>query len=225
MKGGLPIIVSVPAAIAVIPRQSNVQRVIESLGPLPNPAPGQPAVVMMAGLPGTGKSTIARRLAKAIGGTVLESDAVRQLMFGRREYSSTESFAVFRTLHTAARYLLALHVTVVVDATSILEKDRKPLYRLAEEARAPLFILQVEAPASVVEERLARRKSGAGAVGDRSEAGLEVYERMSGRFQPIREPHWRVDTSDEIKTEAELASLELACRRVIEGDGLGEKSR
>jgi predicted kinase len=50
---------------------------------MPTPAPGQPVLVMLCGLPGTGKSTLARRLQHRLPAVVVESDRVRQRLFAR----------------------------------------------------------------------------------------------------------------------------------------------
>ena len=45
---------------------------------IPPPALGQPVLVVLCGLPGTGKTTLARRLADALPAVIIESDRVRQ---------------------------------------------------------------------------------------------------------------------------------------------------
>ena len=73
-------------------------------------------IVMMAGLPGTGKSTLARALAARLRGAVLDKDAIRAALFepGRVEYSAAQDDFCLETMLRTAAYLLAkdagLHV-------------------------------------------------------------------------------------------------------------------
>jgi GTP1/Obg family GTP-binding protein len=58
-------------------RRTDVDRVLQSLGDLPPPRP-RPALVLVAGLPGTGKSQFSRELKSRTDSVILESDAVRR---------------------------------------------------------------------------------------------------------------------------------------------------
>src|SRR5947207_952910 len=74
----------------------DVVRLRETLGELPAAA-GEPALVTLTGLPGTGKSFFAARLREALGGraVVLESDALRKALVARPTYSLPESARLF----------------------------------------------------------------------------------------------------------------------------------
>jgi hypothetical protein len=78
-------------------RTSDVDRVLQSLGALPPPRT-RPALGVVAGLPGTGKSQFSRELRLRTGAIILESDAIRRLLFERPSYSWWESRRVFTAL-------------------------------------------------------------------------------------------------------------------------------
>ena len=126
-------------------RETDADRILLSLGELPLPVP-RPALVVVAGLPGTGKSKFCRELKLRSGAVILESDAVRRLLFERRAYSWFESRRVFSALHAAARKLLGAGVSCIVDATNVAEVYRRPLYDIAEERGAKLIVVEVTAP-------------------------------------------------------------------------------
>jgi predicted kinase len=67
-----------------------------------------PCLVLMAGLPGTGKSTLARALATRLGGLVLDKDRVRAALFAESwiEYSQQQDDFCIEILLQAAAYLL-----------------------------------------------------------------------------------------------------------------------
>ena len=65
-----------------------------------------PALVVISGLPGTGKSQFARELQRRTGAVVLESDALRRLLFEKPSYSWQESRRLFAAIHAVAERLL-----------------------------------------------------------------------------------------------------------------------
>ncbi len=191
------------------------------MGALPAPVRGRPVLVMTVGLPGSGKSTFAGRLGPQIQAVVLESDALRRLLNPAPTHSPRENFILFRSIHAAARELLDRGISVIVDATSLIESDRRPLYRVAEETGARLVVVETTAPEDLVLARLGRRL--AGETTDSSDAGPEVYARMAERYQPVRRPHWVVDTSDPASTEAALAAIIDEAHSIQEQAGSGER--
>jgi predicted kinase len=161
-----------------------------------------PALAVLVGLPASGKSSIARGLSARTGAVVIESDAVRRLLFSRPSYSGTESRRLFRAIHAAIEQLLADGRSAILDATNVAEDEREPLYSIAERTTARFVLVQVTAPPRVLRARLIERETSAMS---NSEADLGVYERMRARVDTIQRPHHVVDTSGEI--DATLAAI------------------
>ena len=65
-------------------------------------------IILMAGLPGTGKSTLARALAEMTGGSVLSKDQIRAALFSPEdiEYSTAQDDFCMEIMLQAARFLL-----------------------------------------------------------------------------------------------------------------------
>ena len=65
-------------------------------------------LIVMAGLPGTGKSTLATRLALALGGVVLSKDVVRAAMFpaNTTDFTAEQDDVAMNAVYAAAAYLL-----------------------------------------------------------------------------------------------------------------------
>jgi aminoglycoside phosphotransferase family enzyme/predicted kinase len=159
-----------------------------------SPAPA--TLVAVGGLSGSGKSTVARLVAPALGAApgavVLRSDEIRKRQAGlapterapASAYSAAADAAVFDELFTTAGTLLEAGRAVVLDATFLRPDLRTRAQAVAQGAGAPFRGLWLEAPAQVLEARVAARR------GDASDAGLDVL-----RSQLTRDPgpmDWRV---------------------------------
>lgn len=188
-----------------VARRSPADVVVGMARPLPKPRES-PAMVMLVGPPGVGKTTFARALAAAPIAAI-ESDAVRRAMFARPRYDREESGAVFDAVHAALRRLLARGVSVLVDATNLVEAERAVMYGIAEESGARTIIVRLTAPAAVVRKRLA-----AGGARGASEAGVAEFERMRRRREPIRRRHYVVDATGSTRAGVEAIAREIAAR-------------
>ncbi len=196
--------------------RKDVQRLMESLGELPEPTI-TPAFIVVSGLPGSGKSFFCRRLAECLFSLsphplvspsistrppaspfpILESDALRRLLFPTPNYSRGESDRVFRACHMLIEDLLRRGIPLIFDATNLIEHQREHLYHIADSVGARLIIVRVEAPPELVRQRLQDRLSRLDPE-DKSEADWRVYRRMSAAAQRIQRNHFAVDTSRDI---------------------------
>lgn len=167
-----------------------------SLPPLPEPV-AHPALVVVSGLPGTGKSYFCRRLAERIDLVILESDSLRRLLFATPSYTKEESTQLFRACHGLVEELLRKGISVALDATNLEEHNREQLYHIADQSGAGLIIVRMEAPAEVVQQRLERR-SRREDQSDHSEADWNVYSKMKPTVDKIGRNHFAVDSSKDI---------------------------
>ena len=177
-------------------RLSDVERLAESLGELPEPMV-EPAFIVVSGLPGTGKSHFCSRLAERLPFVILESDALRKTLFLSPSYSPQESSHLFQACHLLIERLLKKGIPLILDATNLSERYRERLYSIADRLDAKLILVRVEAPASIVRERLKARQKGASPEG-KSDADWEVYQKMQPAVQKINRNHYAVDTSRDI---------------------------
>jgi len=175
---------------------SDIRELKKSLGELPEPV-AKPALIIVSGLPGTGKSYFSRKLAERLPSVVIESDALRKHLFPVPSYSSDESHHLFAACHRLIEEFLDIGISVILDATNLVEHHREPLYRIAQRLQAKLILVQVEAPRELVRERLQGRAEGIDRE-DKSDAGWNIYQRMKTRVERISRNYFAVDTSRDI---------------------------
>jgi predicted kinase len=181
-------------------RQAALQAAADEVeAALPGVAPTtrRPVLVLLSGLPGTGKSYLARRLAPLLKATVVETDSVRMLLYPQPQYTAGENFWVYRVCHEVIGRLLRRGVSVIFDATNLRERHRQILYQMADALGANLVLVRTTAPERVVRSRLHQRAIQPDPE-DHSRADTTVYYRMYDAEEPMRRPYLTVDTSQDL---------------------------
>ena len=174
----------------------DVEKLRQSLNGLPQPQV-EPPLIVISGLPGTGKSFFCHKLAERLSFLILASDTLRIILFPSPQYQESENKRLFSACHVLIEELLSKGIPIIFDATNLLEHHREYFYRAAERAGAKLILVWVEAPPKVVRQRLLAREKTAVPQYD-SEAGWEVYNKMKPRREKIARNHFVVDTSQDI---------------------------
>jgi predicted kinase len=169
----------------------DVRRLQESLGPLPKPVE-PPVFIALSGLPGTGKSYFSRKLAAKLPLVILESDALRKVLFPKPTYDWRESARLFRACYFLIEELLQDGISLILDATNLSERYRKELYKIAQRTNAKFILVKMEAPPGIVRRRLEDRKRD---LLSHSDADWEVYQAMKLRADGIRREHYIVNTT------------------------------
>jgi aminoglycoside phosphotransferase family enzyme/predicted kinase len=154
------------------------------------PPARRPCVVLAGGLPGTGKSTLSRQLALAANFQVIRSDVVRKELAGvspeetactaldEGYYTPAWTDRTYAECLARAEELLFLGERVLIDATFLEERRRRPFLDAARSFCVPGLFFICEAPADVVRSRLAARR------GDVSDADWTIYRNARDRFEP-----------------------------------------
>jgi predicted kinase len=183
---------------------------------------GAVRLVVVGGLPGTGKTTVARGLGEALGATVIRSDEVRKELagiptdraavaaFGEGIYGAGATSETYREMARRACVALARGEHVVLDASFISEHERIEARNVAESTHADLVELRCTAPAEVAAARLDRRLA---AGTDASDATPAVAARMAEVADPWPEALVIDTTGPPESTQAQALALTLAADR------------
>jgi len=154
-------------------------------------------LVAMAGLPGTGKSTLASRLAEELGGVVLSKDIVRAALFPPLilDYSTAQDDLVMEAIFKAAAFALrsAPQRVVILDGRTFLRAYQvRDLLDMASSLNETPVIIECVCDDDVTRDRLEQdRKLGRHPAANRTyDLSLEV----KARAEPIVVPHLILDT-------------------------------
>jgi predicted kinase len=146
---------------------------------------GRPALIVVMGLPGVGKSHCARLLSERLGAAHVASDELRSRLFVAASYADEENRAIFAAVTALVDALLGEGHRVVVDATNLIARNREGTIGVARRRGVAVTYVRITAPDNETRARLASRRAGR-APGDHSEADEPIYERM--RAQPFEAP-------------------------------------
>ncbi|HLH78312.1 MAG TPA: AAA family ATPase [Candidatus Binataceae bacterium] len=152
-----------------------------------------PALIVVYGLSGSGKSTVAKLLANRLGCAHYNSDVFRKQLFaapratravGYREgiYTPQQTRKTYDALLSAARQELEAGRSAVLDASFLDEGARVRVVELARTARVPFVMAECTASESEIGRRLAIRAQQPDAISD---ATFETYLRQKEELAPL----------------------------------------
>ena len=153
-----------------------------------------PMLIVLAGVSGTGKSTVGATLAARIGAAYVSSDVVRKFLAGipaRKHvpadrtaeiYGSEMTTRTYEELRLRAATHLVAGRAVVLDATHSKAADRSAVLQIAHDAEVPALIVEL---LIADDDALARITDRASDPLVTSDATAEVYARQAETFEPI----------------------------------------
>lgn len=159
-------------------------------------------LILVCGLPASGKSNLARGLAKKVNAQALNTDIVRKELLLKPNYTVEEKELIYDVTFLLTKYLLKNRRNVIIDGTFYKKKLRNRVREIANLTRSRFNIIECVCSEEVIKERMERR---AGRTGNLSDADFEVYEKIKAEFEPITEDHIVVHTDgDHVQTIAYL---------------------
>ena len=117
-------------------------------------------LIIVCGLPGTGKSTLAQALAAKLDGEHVSSDIIRKKMLEERTYSEQEKYRVYERMVHEAEILLRGGKSVIADATFYRKRTRQQMLDAARRSGKKVLIVECVLDEETIEERMEIRRVG-----------------------------------------------------------------
>jgi predicted kinase len=162
-------------------------------------------IILMAGLPGTGKSAVARELSARLNGTTLCKDTLRHTLFEQRdvEYSRKQDDFCMDVMLETAGYILGKHAdrTVILDGRTFSKRYQvERVIRFAERLQQPWRIFEC-----VCSDETARQRLDAHQDHPAGNRNYDLYLRVRGEFEEIRFSKTLLDTDQALQQCVEQA--------------------
>ena len=168
-------------------------------------------LILMAGLPGTGKTALADALAARTGGAVVSKDRIRHALFAEHdvEYSSAQDDFCMEIMLMTAEYLLKKDPARRVFLDGRTFSRRYQMDRVIERANAmgqPWRILECVCSEETARERLAAQS----AEHEARNRDFKLYLNVKARFEPITLPRTAIDTDQEFEECVRVGMVAIA---------------
>lgn len=145
-------------------------------------------VVIVFGLPGSGKSYFASRLAGMMQACYLSTDGLRKKMLEERTYSEEEKFSVYREMLLRAEEATKQNRTIILDGT-FYRKEIRQLFIEAFKNAPGIALIEVQASEADIKKRVQQPRP-------ESDADFEVYKKVKAQWEPSAEPHLTLLSAD-----------------------------
>lgn len=160
-------------------------------------------IVLMAGLPGTGKSALARALSERLSGTVLSKDEIRHALFAPPDiaYTTEQDDLVMEIMLQAAGWICRTDPKryVFLDGRTFSRRyqiDR--VFDFANSMGQPCRVLECVCAHETARARLEEQAlSGQHLAGNRT---FDLYLDVKARFEPITRRRRVIDTGQPLAT-------------------------
>ena len=138
-------------------------------------------IIIVMGLPGSGKSFFAAQLAAMIQATYINSDQERKKLLAIRTYTEKEKLFVYDTMLEKMKKLINENNNLVLDATFYKHEIRQQFIDEAK-GKTILFFIEVKTSVTIIRERLKKIRPD-------SDADFEVYKKIKAQWEPLKEKH------------------------------------
>lgn len=145
-------------------------------------------VIIVFGLPGSGKSYFALELAGMIAADYINSDRLRKEMFHERSYSDAEKALVYNAMLQKTQEAISQNRNVVLDGTFYKSKIRE-LFVQGIAEKTSIFFIEVVADENTIRQRLKKERPD-------SEADFEVYKSIRRHWEPLSVSHLTLESTD-----------------------------
>jgi len=155
-------------------------------------------VIIICGLPGVGKTTVAKKLGTLMNASVLSTDKIRKELINNPSYSSKEKKLIYDVMILLAKYLNHYGTSCILDATFSQNEFRDEVKRKLGLSTNQIYIVECTCPENLIISRIKSRQH------DYSDADIKIYKQIKKIYEPIKGKHITVNTSQDPEYNAKL---------------------
>lgn len=156
-------------------------------------------LILVCGLQGTGKTTVAEKIAEKTGALLFSTDAIRKDLISEPKYTEKEKKLVYGLMFDMAEKFLNTVKDVVLDGTFYRKVLRDRVRDLAKKTGSDFHLVEVVCSEETVKQRMREREKRKSL----SDADFRVYKKTSKQFQPVKGKHITVDTDKDWNKQLE----------------------
>lgn len=147
-------------------------------------------IIIVCGLPGSGKSFFASKLAAKLHAPYISSDRTRKELNALGHYSFTDKMSIYQAMNKIAEQDLAAGKSVVIDATFYHHTMREVFIELGKQRQIPVFFICIQATEALTKKRLS-------SVRPDSEADYPVFIKIKNQFENLDMPYLKLQSEDD----------------------------
>ena len=181
--------------------------------PEPRPDTARGTLVEFAGLPGTGKSTLARQLALRTGAVLLRIDEIEAALRRNNLTAEQTGVASYSVAHDLAASHLSRGLIVIADAVNPVEAARAGWRELARDCGARHRVIETQCPDNAEHRRRVEQRAAAHPTAGHSAATpgwspptWPGVEKRAAEYQPRTDERLIVDTTSPLATSHRLVA-------------------
>jgi predicted kinase len=166
----------------------------------------QVMIIIVFGLPGSGKTYLASRLAKKIGVKRISSDVLRKELVKSPTYSKDEKLLIYKKMFEIMCDYVSNREHLIIDGTFYKAAMRNTYIKQIELQGGEIKFIEIKADKAIIKERLSHERIN-------SDADYHIYELIAREFEPYIEDHLILhSTNDNIVELLETAISYLAIK-------------
>jgi aminoglycoside phosphotransferase family enzyme/predicted kinase len=183
----------------------------------------QPSIIMMHGLSGSGKSTVANHLAEQLGAIIIRSDVERKRLFNLQPHESSHdkldssiyqpdiNTKTYEQLKDLAILITQAQYPVIVDATFLKYSERQALATVAKNKGIPYFIINCEADHEVLAARISARSAVTDTFSEASD--LSILQKQQQYLEPLTKEEQEFIVAVSLNTDGHIQETEKTLKQ------------
>jgi predicted kinase len=147
-------------------------------------------IIIVFGLPGSGKSYFASKLAKKLQARYMNSDVIRNKLFAVKEYTQEKKMKVYDEMFREMIKAVQQNANIILDATFYRKSIRSKFSEAVKEFGQSIVFIEVWADQEIIKKRLSQKRPT-------SDADYAVHLEIRKVFEPMKREHLTLQSTQE----------------------------